>query len=175
MRSLAVVLGLLVTFVAADAFAAAEAFVECPPGSTKKEEGTYSWCQPSVCDSDPQCAPNVCRQVGLCMQVGSLNKPGEPDGGARLIATQICQEDKQCPTQQTCSVKMRCVSQAQADKIAANTPAPANAEPAKKSSCGCSVIGADDSRLRTSSGLGALALSALLVRARRRGSRRKSR
>ena len=175
MRSLFVVAALLLVTSTASA---ADTFVECPPGSTKKEEGTYSWCQPTVCDSDPQCSPNVCRPVGLCMQVGSLNKPGEPDGGARLIATQICQEDKQCPTQQTCSLMKRCVTQAQADKIAANPPATTTTEAPKKSSCGCSVIGAKDESqegFRDSTyGLSAFALSALLVLARRRGARRKS-
>lgn len=170
MRSLALVAGLLLVTSTASA---ADTFVECPPGSTKKDEGGFSWCQPTVCDNDTQCAPNVCRPVGLCMQIGSLSKPGEPDGGARLIATQICQEDKQCPTQQTCSLHARCVTQAQADKLAANAPAKTTSEPAKKSSCGCSVIGANDSAA-THYSLGALGISALLVLARRRGSRRKS-
>jgi hypothetical protein len=174
MRSLAVAAALLLTTSVASA---ADTFVECPPGSTKKEEGTYSWCQPTVCENDTQCTPNVCRSAGLCMQVGSLNKPGEPDGGARLIATQICQEDKQCPTQQTCSVMKRCVTQAQADKMAANTPATTTEAP-KKSSCGCSVIGAKDDRENGFSpstyGFAGFALSGLLVLARRRGARRKS-
>jgi hypothetical protein len=170
MRSLFVVAALLLVTSTASA---ADTFVECPPGSTKKEEGTYSWCQPTVCDNDTQCTPNVCRSAGLCMQVGSLNKPGEPDGGARLIATQICQEDKQCPTQQTCSVMKRCLTQAQADKMAANAPA-TTTEPPKKSSCGCSVIGAKG-EARPAAIDAALGLSGLLVLARRRGARRKSR
>lgn len=169
MRCIAFAVPLL--FVARSALAATDTFVECPPGSTKQEEGSYSWCQPSVCGDDTQCAPNVCRPVGLCMQIGSLNKPGEPDGGQRLIATQICQEDKQCPTQQTCSLLKRCVSQAQADKLAANAVPATPADPPKKSGCGCDAVGS------SSSGLGAFAVafSALLVRAARRGSRRKSR
>lgn len=174
MRCIAFAIPLLL--VAQNAFAA-DAFVECPPGSTKQEEGSYTWCQPSVCGDDTQCAPNVCRPVGLCMQIGSLNKPGEPDGGQRLIATQICQEDKQCPTQQTCSLLKRCVSQAQADKLAANAAPATPAEPAKKSGCGCETVGVRRGSSGNPGALGAfgVALSALLVRAARRGSRRKSR
>lgn len=169
MRSLAV----LATVLLFASNASAETFVDCPPGSSKKEEGSYSWCQPTVCENDTQCTPDVCRPVGLCMQVGSLNKPGEPDGGARLIATQICQEDKQCPTQQTCSLMKRCVSKAQADKLADGAPAETPAEAPKKSSCGCEAVGVRDAR--GPAGVAAFALSALLVRARRRGARRKSR
>jgi hypothetical protein len=170
MRRRALVLTLPLLFVARVA-GAAEAFVECPPGSTKKDEGGFSWCQPTVCDNDAQCAPNVCRPVGLCMQIGSLNEPGEPDGGARLMATQICQEDKQCPTKQTCSQMKRCVTQAQADKLTTSPP-PAAPE-TKKSSCGCSAIGLPAEGAE--SALAAFALSALLVRARRRGARRTAR
>ena len=169
MRSLAV----LATVLLFASNASAETFVDCPPGSSKKEEGSYSWCQPTVCENDTQCTPDVCRPVGLCMQVGSLNKPGEPDGGARLIATQICQEDKQCPTQQTCSLMKRCVSKAQADKLADRAPAETPAEAPKKSSCGCEAVGVRDAR--GPAGVAAFALSALLVRARRRGAQRKSR
>jgi MYXO-CTERM domain-containing protein len=152
----------------ASAARAADTFVDCPPGSSKKEEGSYSWCEPSVCNADTDCTPNVCREAGLCMQVGSLNKPGEPDGGAKLMATQICAEDKQCPTKQTCSKMKRCLTPAQASK--SELPIPPAPE-AKKSSCGCETVGAGST---SSLGFAALGLSALLVRARRRGSRRKS-
>jgi len=165
MRSAAfVIAGLLVTSVAS-----AETFVDCPPGSAKKEEGAFSWCAPSVCNADTDCTPNVCREVGLCMQVGSLNKPGEPDGGAKLMATQICAEDKQCPTKQTCSKLKRCVTPAQASKI--DVPAPAPATEPKKSSCGCETVGASSN---ASFGVAAFGITVLLVRARRCGSRRKS-
>lgn len=164
--------------------AAAQTFVECPPGSYRMDERGFSWCQPTVCENDSMCNPNVvCRPVGLCMQLGALSKPGEPDGGARLMVTQICGEDRTCPQNQTCSVHGRCVTPTQAEKLGVMDkkvgapPAPSAApEPTetKKSSCGCEAVGAGG---RGGAGLFgvALGLSALLVRAGRRGSRRRAR
>ncbi|MFO0736823.1 MAG: hypothetical protein U0270_13140 [Labilithrix sp.] len=169
--------------------ASADVFVECPPGSYRMDEKGFSWCQPTVCENDSMCNPNIlCRPLGLCMMVGTLSKPGEPDGGQRLMVTQLCGEDKTCPQNQTCSMLGRCLTADNATKLgvidkkpgapapsAAPSATPATPAEGKKSSCGCSVIGAPESERATVVSLGAVALSALLVRARRRGSRRKSR
>lgn len=46
---------------------------DCPPGSVEKTEDGFTWCEPTVCANDGQCKPNeVCRSVGLCMEVGTL-------------------------------------------------------------------------------------------------------
>jgi MYXO-CTERM domain-containing protein len=149
---------------------------DCPPGSAMKTEGTFSWCNPSVCNDDSGCLPNeVCRPMALCVQIGVMSG----DGGAvatnkesRLIATTRCGPDKTCPSTTTCSDKSRCIDKQKADKMGILAAAPAASassgsapSDAKKSSCGCSTIGD-----RTSSGaaLLAFALGAAAIRARRR-------
>ena len=155
---------------------------DCPPGSVHKTEDGFTWCEPTVCANDGQCKPNeVCRSIGLCMQVGSVTDAATEDAGKRLVVTQRCVagalagDPSYCPQKQTCSELNRCVTKAAAEKMgildrpSAPPAAGANGE-AKKSSCGCDVVGA-----RTGS-TGAiafgLALSLLAVRTRSRGSRR---
>lgn len=150
----------------------AAATSDCPPGSFEKSEDGFTWCQPTVCDNDGQCNPGqVCKPVSLCMQIGELADAGaKVDGGSRLVVTQICGEDKTCPTLQTCNSFGRCISLATADKLGRNGPGPTRPDAPKKSSCGCEAVG-------SSSNGGGIALAgfgaiALLVRARRRASRR---
>jgi MYXO-CTERM domain-containing protein len=151
---------------------------DCPPGSAMKSEGAFSWCNPSVCEADANCLPNeVCRDLPLCVQIGVMSG----DGGAtaankesRLIATTRCGPDKTCPSTTTCSEKKRCIDKQKADKMGILIAAPAASASsgtapadAKKSSCGCSVIGG-----RTQSGaavlLAAFGVAAVVARRRRR-------
>lgn len=139
----------LVTLVLASLLLASPAYAldDCPPGSVQKSQDGFTWCEPTVCSNDGQCNPNeVCRPVGLCMQVGTLSTAPGGDGGQRLVVTQRCAPDKTCPQKQTCSDLNRCVSKAAAEKMgllgaASAAPAPGGSEP-KKSSCGCDVVGA---------------------------------
>lgn len=146
---------------------------DCPAGSKFKTQDGYSFCEPTVCLNDGQCAPDeVCRPIGLCMQVGTLDtKTGLTDAGQRLVVTQRCAPDKTCPQTTTCSEKERCISRVAADKMGLLTPPAANGAtsttPEKKSSCGCEAVGSSGG-----AGRGALAIAAaalvLLSRRRRR-------
>jgi hypothetical protein len=127
--------------------ATARADEECPPGSVHKTQDGFSWCEPTVCANDGQCMPSeVCRPVGLCMEIGTLGDAQAPDGGKRLVVTQRCAPDKTCPQKQTCSDMSRCVSKAAADRmgiLTASSAAPASSSASgsdpKKSSCACDL------------------------------------
>jgi MYXO-CTERM domain-containing protein len=163
----------------------ARAQEECPLGSTQKSESGQTWCEPSVCDTDTQCANgSICRPVPLCVEIGALDQaPGtKSDAGQRLLARQRCGAAKACPQRTTCSEKSRCITRAQADKagllttaaasgIAASGSAAAAAgnEPPKKG-CGCHVAGAPGGEH-----LGALAMLGAVVIAAHRRTRRRSR
>jgi hypothetical protein len=152
---------------------------DCPPGSFQKSEDGFTWCQPTVCANDGQCKPNeVCRSIALCMEVGSLADAGAvaaaDAGNKRLAVTQRCAADQVCPQKQTCSKLDRCVSKATAEKMgilaaSSSSPAPAGStEPAKKSSCGCRVVGSSSSSPLFAIGFGVFAT---MVAMRRRGRR----
>jgi len=159
---------------------------DCPPGSVSKEENGQTWCEPSLCDSDAQCKPGeICRLIPLCVQVGAMEKrPGVADAGQRLMVTQRCAPDQTCPQTTVCSEKTRCVSREQADKMGVltvkSTPAgsasgaasatPTSSADAKKSSCGCHVVGESGGARNASLGLAAVALAfgAASLRRRRR-------
>lgn len=170
--SSSVVLGIATALTLSSVATTARADDECPPGAKYKTEGEFKWCEPSVCDNDAQCATGeVCKPVSLCVQIGRVEaKPGQ-DAGSRLIAMQRCGEDKLCPNTTVCSEHARCVSRAQADKMAAITvkaspsgsAAPTGSEPAKKS-CGCSVVGSRGGEL---AGLGLAAAAVAFAFARR--------
>jgi hypothetical protein len=149
---------------------AAHANDDCPPGSVHKSQDGFTWCEPTVCNDDGQCNPNeVCRPVGLCMEVGTLSSNPNADGGKRLVVTQRCAPDKRCPQKQTCSEMGRCVTRTAAEKmglLVTASPAP-SAEAggtAKKSSCGCDVVGSS----HESAGVFALIGSLVVFVARRR-------
>lgn len=151
---------------------------DCPAGSTSKSEGGYTWCEPSVCDTEAQCgAGELCRPVPLCMQIGALKpKSGAAlaDAGQRLMATQRCGPDKACPQSSVCSEKHRCITRAAAERMGLLSPTSAAAsasagatstEGAPKKACGCSTPG------HAPGGLGALsvfALGAVVLSSRRR-------
>ena len=158
----------------------ARAQEECPLGSTQKSESGQTWCEPTVCDQDNQCATgSVCRPVALCVEIGALDQaPGaKSDAGQRLLVRQRCGADKSCPQKTTCSDKGRCITRTQAEKAgllsptsAADAGAAAPAGDAAKKSCGCHVPGGSGG-----GGLGGAALAMLglvAVGARRRSSRR---
>lgn len=146
---------------------------DCPAGSKMKSENGFSWCEPSVCLNDTNCSPaEVCRPVPLCVEVGKLDERNSTkDAAQRLVATQRCAPDETCPSTQTCSKMSRCVSKAQADKMgmatapgaSASSAAPAGGE-AKKSSCGCLVVGTHGS---DGAALLGLALAAVAIGSRR--------
>jgi hypothetical protein len=154
-RLLAVLLAGSVFFLGSRAANAAAA-EDCPPGSLYRSMEGFSWCEPTVCQADAQCAPNeVCRSVGLCMQVGALTQDAATlggDAGKRLVVTQRCAPDKTCPQATVCSEMGRCLSRATADKMGILTtassasPASSDKTPAapgeKKSACGCRAVGA---------------------------------
>lgn len=169
----------LAIFASGSLFASRAAFAdaECPPGSTWKSEGTFKWCEPTVCDSDAQCsAGQVCRPFALCMQVGSVD--AKSDAGQRLIVTQQCGPDKSCPSSTTCSDRNRCLDRAVAERIGVLTPAAANSAsagssaPPAKSSCGCSMPGLSGSDL---SGLLLAGVGIVGAGVRRRARRSKDR
>ena len=152
---------------------------DCPPGSAMKTEGSFSWCNPSVCKDDSNCLPSeVCRPMPLCVQIGVMSG----DGGAtaankesRLIATTRCGPDKTCPSTNTFSDLSRCIDKQKADKMGILTAAPAASASsgtapaeAKKSSCGCSIIG---TRTESGAALLCVAFGAAAVIARRRRAR----
>lgn len=149
---------------------------DCPAGSVHKSQEGFTWCEPTVCQNDGQCAPSeVCRPVGLCVQVGKLTADAATLGeaGQRLVATQRCAPDKTCPDTTVCSDMSRCVSKVDADKMGllaapTSSAAPTSAGEAKKS-CGCHVPGAGG---RTAGALAAAALALVIARGRRRARRR---
>ncbi len=167
------VLATLTLFVST-ATAGVEAPTDCPPGSTGKVSGAFAWCEPSVCIHDGNCAPDVCRTVPLCVEVGTLADAGQT-GEQRLNAVQRCGAGNACPSATTCSVKDRCLSKLQAQKLGLlEKPAPASSAPAaaepppKKPSCGCDTPGT-----RSESGgfvWVAIAAGAVLVARRSRAS-----
>ena len=157
---------------------AARAEDPCPLGSTEKTEGGFTWCEPSVCDADSQCATgSICRAVPLCVEVGALDASKGDAGGARLLVRQRCGANKSCPQNTTCSEKSRCITRAQADKagLAAASPNAAAApsataapgDPPKKA-CGCDVPGTRGGELAGS----VLAMLGLVVIGARRRARR---
>ncbi len=160
---------------------AAWALDDCPPGSSARSEGSFTWCEPSVCVNDGQCRPDeVCRNVALCMQVGKTDTGGPSvakDAGAqRLVATQRCGPDKTCPDTTVCSDMGRCLAKTTADKMGLLTPAasaaPASSADGAKASggkCGCSTPGARDVGGGLALGLAVVALGVL---GRRRTDRR---
>lgn len=167
---------LLVTFTlfVSTASAGVEAPTDCPPGSTGKVSGTFAWCEPSVCLHDGNCAPDVCRTVPLCVEVGTLADAGQT-GEQRLNAVQRCGAGNSCPSSTTCSVKDRCLSKLQAQKLGLlEKPAPAPSAPTtpepppKKASCGCDTPGTRTDG--TSGAVVAIAIAGVLVARRRRAS-----
>lgn len=154
---------------------------QCPLGSTEKMETGFTWCEPSVCDADNQCATgSVCRPVPLCVEVGALDAGKGTAGGARLLARQRCGANKACPQNTTCSDKSRCITQSQADKAGLLTVAPANASAsasaspsgagdAPKKACGCDVPGTRGGELAG----GLLAVLGLVAIGARRRTRRR--
>ena len=149
---------------------------DCPPGSLARAQDGYSFCEPTVCQTDVQCNPEeVCRRVALCMQVGSLGVDAATLGGAaakRLVVTQACAPDKSCPQTTTCTDMGRCLSKANAEKLGILTAKTAPAPETAKKSCGCGVVGT----AHTSGGVLA-ALAGVLVATTRaaRGRRARSR
>jgi len=157
---------------------AARAEDDCPPGSVHKTQDGFTFCEPTVCTNDGQCNPNeVCRKVGLCMEVGTLADAATEDAGKRLVVTQRCAPDKTCPQKQTCSDLTRCVSKGDAQKMGilhleaapSATAAPGSAVEPKKSACDCNAVGAslgDPEGIVTGLGLGLVLLAARRRRAR---------
>lgn len=159
----------------------ASAQEDCPVGSVQKTENGQTWCEPTICATDTNCATGlICRPVALCVEIGAL-APGAKDAGQRLMVRQRCGEAKSCPQNTTCSEASRCVTKAQAEKAGLLTAGAASgapqgkgdapsADPPKKS-CGCHVPGASSGTLAGS----ALALLAgLVIVARRRSRSRRS-
>jgi MYXO-CTERM domain-containing protein len=155
---------------------------ECPLGSTQKSESGQTWCEPTVCDQDNQCATgSVCRPVALCVEIGALDQaPGvKTDAGQRLLVRQRCGADKSCPQKTTCSDKGRCITRAQAEKAGltsatsgtdAGAASSAPATDASKKSCGCHVPGAPGGELGFGGAtLALLGLVAIGARRRRQG------
>ena len=176
MSPLRLVLALL-TATALSTVAATVRADDCPLGSTEKHEGDFTWCEPSVCDSDISCPKgSICRPVPLCVEIGALDAGASDAGGARLLVRQRCGANKSCPQNTTCSDKSRCITLAQADKAglttastgAASSASPAATDPPKKA-CGCDVPG----KQRDAGSAGALlALAGAVVIGARRRARR---
>jgi len=164
---------------------------DCPPGSLFKNQDGFSFCEPTVCVNDGMCNPNeVCRPVPLCMQVGALTTDASSqsvDASKRLVVTQRCGPDKQCPQSTVCSDMSRCITKAQADKMgllnagssgagtpgtspaASSSAAPTEGAAAKKSACGCEVVGSPARGFEA--GLSVAALAAMLLLRKRRIAR----
>jgi hypothetical protein len=150
---------------------------DCPAGSKQKSEGGFTWCEPTVCMTDGNCSPSeVCRPVPLCVEVGKLDdQKSTKDAAQKLVATQRCAPDETCPSTQTCSKMSRCVSKAQADKMgmasAPSAGASASATPAsgdaKKSACGCVVVGARAGGATALAGLGGVLLGLAAIGSRK--------
>lgn len=159
---------LSVSTFSSSAFAAPP--TDCPPGSVGKEEGTFQWCEPTVCTTDADClgGSSVCRSLPLCVEVGSVADGAA--GSKRLVVAGACVKKGtayECPAQTTCLEGKRCVEKTKADQMGilvedAGLPA----EPPKKSVCGCSVPGVATSDAAWIAPLGAIAIA--LVRRRRR-------
>jgi MYXO-CTERM domain-containing protein len=156
---------------------------DCPLGSVEKTERGATWCEPTVCDADMECATGlVCRKVALCVDIGTLDKGvAKPDAAQRLIARQRCGAEQACPQNTTCSEKGRCVTRAQADKAALVAPgaapsASAGAGPsgdkadAPKKACGCRAVGASGGE-RAGSALALFGLAMVAARRARRADR----
>lgn len=151
----------------------ASAQEECPLGSVEKKENGQTWCEPTICATDTNCATGlVCKPVALCVEIGAL-EPGAKDAGQKLMVRQRCGVAKACPQNTTCSEASRCVTKAQAEKaglLTASGPsaAPSSATPSStapaKSACGCHTVGGTNAGL----GAGGLALLAGLVLVARR-------
>lgn len=151
---------------------------DCPPGSVGRAEGAFSWCEPTVCDTDTQClGGQVCRPIALCVEVGRVNPDASPYAtGAdknwtqRLTTSGKCiGTERKCPPNSTCTEKGRCVDRATADKMVApvsSSAATANPAP-KKSACGCHVLGAPAGG-PSAAALALLGIAAALTRRRRR-------
>jgi MYXO-CTERM domain-containing protein len=167
------------TLVFASAFLAttersAHADDDCPIGSVQKKESGETWCEPTVCDTDTNCATGlICRPIPLCVEIGVLDPKAtgeKAEAGTKLLVRQRCGEGKSCPQQTTCSEKGRCITLAQADRAGLNGPAtaPAKDAPPAKKSCGCDVVGT-----RGGENIGAaLALLGVIVIGSRRRARR---
>lgn len=153
--------------------------IDCPIGSTGKAEGENTWCEPSVCETEAQCSPGqVCREVPLCIQVGTLDKAdagaklaAPTAGSTRLLAISRCGENRKCAADAVCSDKKRCVDRGAADRMTAPLPMPSTASSAaapeaKKSACGCHTPGAPQ-RGTGAALLGGLLALGLVVRRRR--------
>jgi len=151
----------------------ASAQEECPLGSVEKKENGQTWCEPTICASDTNCATGlICKPVALCVEIGAL-EPGAKDAGQRLLVRQRCGIAKACPQNTTCSEASRCVTKAQAEKAglltasgpssAPSSGAPSSGAPAK-SACGCHAVGHSTGAF----GTGVLALLAGLVLIARR-------
>jgi MYXO-CTERM domain-containing protein len=160
---------------------------DCPPGSIFRNQDGYTFCEPTVCTNDGMCNPNeVCRPIPLCMQVGTLSADASAltDASKRLVVTQRCGPDKQCPQTTVCSDMSRCISKAQADKmglltVASAAPSSSSSSSTgtdaggKKSSCGCRTVGEinDPSSTKLAAATAVLGLALLSRRRRRHTSR----
>jgi MYXO-CTERM domain-containing protein len=161
---------------------------DCPPGSVGKEEGSFAWCEPTVCRTDAEClgGDRVCRPIALCLQVGALDPdaslkagPSE-DAEKRLVVTGRCApSEPRCPADATCSDMGRCVARAEAQRLGLLAPAAPNASASAASTsdtgkppprCGCDVPGVRaPSRAAALVALG-VGLALLVRRRRRRGA-----
>lgn len=177
-RSLAGLAQVLVAALVLSIPVTARAEGDCPPGSVHKSEDGFSWCEPTVCTNDGQCGPSeVCRKVGLCMEVGTLADAANVDAGKRLVVTQRCAPDKTCPQTQTCSDLTRCVARSDAQKMGilhleaapSATAAPGSAVEPKKSACDCNAVGR--SQGGTGAALAGIGAVALVLRQRRSRAR----
>lgn len=181
----ALTLGLVAIAVTTSALAQnAAPPTDCPPGSVGKAEGQNTWCEPSICETEAQCAAGqVCRPVALCVQIGTLEKKdGGPslaqdkNAGNKLMAVGRCGPDQKCPENTVCNDKKRCVDRAASDRMgplpgpsASATAGAAGGGDAKKSSCGCDAVG---SRAPGGSLAACVGLTAALFVVTRRRSRR---
>lgn len=158
---------------------------DCPPGSVGKEEGSFAWCEPTVCRTDAEClgGDRVCRPIALCLQVGALDPdaslkagPSE-DAEKRLVVTGRCApSEPRCPADATCSDMGRCVARAEAQRLGLLELAAPKASAASASDsgkppprCACDVPGVRaPSRAAALVALG-VGLALLVRRRRRRG------
>ena len=179
MSSFSLALGAFVVVSVMATAGVARAEDQCPLGSIERNEAGFTWCEPSVCDADNQCATgSICRPVPLCVEVGALDAGKGDAGGARLLARQRCGANKACPQNTTCSEKSRCITLAQADKAGLTTKsgpsaaASGSASPssgdAPKKACGCHVPGTRGGELAG----GVLAMLGLVAVGARRRARR---
>ena len=147
----------------------ASAEENCPVGSTEKKENGLTWCEPTVCETEAQCATGMlCRPISLCVEIGTV---GAGDAGNRLMVRQRCGENKSCPQNTSCLSSGRCVTPTQAASLpaASSSATPMAPDAPKKSACGCDVVGSSSSPLTAA--LAALALVTATVARRRKPSR----